>query len=148
MREIIGAYLLVAAGAAAGAVARVAAGLPFPDAAAGVTVAVNLLGCLAMGWLTPLSALHPTLGRFWPAVGPGLLGGFTTFSAFAVLAAADAAAGGPAAAAGAIAATALGCPVLNYLGARLGEAAIGGAPGRRPAPAGRGAAGMPREGRE
>lgn len=147
MRDTIGTYLLVAAGAAAGAVARVAAGLPFPDAAAEVTVAVNLLGCLAMGWLTPLSALHPTLGRFWPAVGPGLLGGFTTFSAFAVFAAADAAAGGPAAA-GAVAATVLGCPVLNYLGAKLGDAAISGDTSRRLALSEREAEAMLREGEE
>ncbi|WP_245803336.1 fluoride efflux transporter FluC [Corynebacterium sphenisci] len=140
MRESIGTYLLVAAGAAAGAVARVAVGLPFPGAAVAVTVVVNLAGCLAMGWLTPLSARHPGLGRFWPAVGPGFLGGFTTFSAFAVLAAVQAGDGGPAAAA-AVAATVLGCPAVNYLGARLGEAAIARGAPRRPAESMRGRVG-------
>ena len=68
----IGALMRVALGAAIGARA-------FPWA----TLAVNLAGCLAIGvlheWLSARAALSP----LWrPALIGGLLGGFTTFSAF------------------------------------------------------------------
>lgn len=73
--------LLVACGGALGAVARYACGLAvsssgFPWA----TYAVNVLGCLLIGFI---AAGFPRLGepaRLFLVV--GLLGGFTTFSAF------------------------------------------------------------------
>jgi CrcB protein len=68
----VGAVMRVAIGAAIGARA-------FPWA----TLAVNLAGCLAIGalheFLSVRAALSPLLR---PALIGGLLGGFTTFSAF------------------------------------------------------------------
>ncbi len=79
----------IAVGGALGAVARYAVGLAWPSAAGGFpwsTFAINVAGCFAIGVL--LVALtegsgppHP-LAR--PFLGTGLLGGFTTFSAYAV----------------------------------------------------------------
>ena len=75
--------LLVAIGGAGGALARagVAAALPVvPGALPVATLGVNLLGCLLLGGLLA--------GRPGPRrqalLGTGVLGGFTTFSAFAV----------------------------------------------------------------
>lgn len=78
----------IAVGGALGAVARYAVGLawPTPDGFPWATFAINVVGCFAIGIL--LVALtegsgppHP-LAR--PFLGTGLLGGFTTFSAYAV----------------------------------------------------------------
>ncbi|MEE4155592.1 MAG: fluoride efflux transporter CrcB [Erythrobacter sp.] len=83
------ASLLVAIGGAVGALARYQLGLGVARIAglqAGFpwgTLAVNLLGCLAMGAL--MGALARTGAAAEPLrllVGVGLLGGFTTFSAF------------------------------------------------------------------
>lgn len=82
------AVAAVALGGAIGAVARYGVGLLLP-AAPGTfptgTVAINVVGCLLMGALvvvvTEGRAAHP-LAR--PFLGAGVLGGFTTFSTFAV----------------------------------------------------------------
>lgn len=69
--------LAVAAGGAAGSVLRWAFGmaLPFPFG----TLAVNLIGSFAIGLVWVL------LGPRWhPLVMTGVLGGFTTFSAFSL----------------------------------------------------------------
>lgn len=68
---------LVALGGAGGAVARWLVGLtlPFPLG----TLAVNILGSLAIGVAWPLLAL-----RWHPLLIIGVLGGFTTFSAFSL----------------------------------------------------------------
>lgn len=81
--------LLVAAGGAAGATARFLlsgwvqrlSSAAFPWG----TLTVNLLGCLAAGWLTGQAEKHAWLndaGRLLLIT--GFLGGFTTFSAFSV----------------------------------------------------------------
>ena len=78
--------LLVAAGGAAGswlrfAVGRLVGAQPFPWA----TLAVNVIGSLAMGLLAGMLARHGQGGEHWRLlVGVGLLGGFTTFSAFSL----------------------------------------------------------------
>jgi CrcB protein len=81
-------YLLAALGGALGALARwaIAEGLPHsPDAWPWSTLLVNLLGCLLIGIL-----LAVLLGRFphspWlrPFLAVGVLGGFTTYSTFAM----------------------------------------------------------------
>lgn len=81
-------YGVVAAGGALGALARwgVGQGLPHsPGAWPWATVTVNLAGCLLIGLLLavlPVQAPdHPWLRPF---LATGVLGGFTTFSAFAV----------------------------------------------------------------
>lgn len=80
-------WLWIAMGGAAGATARAALGqwvdrwaghtFPWP------TLAINILGCLAMGMLDGILAARPGSAAWArPLVGIGLLGGFTTFSAF------------------------------------------------------------------
>jgi fluoride exporter len=81
-------YLLAAVGGALGALARwaVAEALPRPSGAwPWATLAVNLIGCLLIGvLLAVLAARRPDDERLRTFFGVGVLGGFTTFSAFAV----------------------------------------------------------------
>jgi CrcB protein len=79
---------VIAAGGVVGSEARYTLTLELPDAARGVpwtTFAVNVLGCLAIGALMAgvrrWGARRPLLRPF---AGVGVLGGFTTFSAYAV----------------------------------------------------------------
>lgn len=78
--------LLVALGGGIGAWLRFAAGRligmsAFPLA----TLSVNLIGCLAMGLLTGWLACHGEGEESWRLLlGVGVLGGFTTFSAFSL----------------------------------------------------------------
>ena len=77
-------WLLVFAFGGIGAVVRVAIGAAvglrtFPWA----TLLVNVAGCLAIGALHELLVTRLALSPLWrPALIGGLLGGFTTFSAF------------------------------------------------------------------
>ncbi len=86
-------FLLVAAGGAAGAMARYALGLAAARLAPGVawpvgTFTTNVLGGLLMGLLAGWLALKAGAGvdheRLRLLLGIGLLGGFTTFSAFSL----------------------------------------------------------------
>jgi fluoride exporter len=82
------AYLLAALGGALGALARWAIGAALPVPAGGwpwATLLINLSGCLLIGLLLALLAAR------WPHahgartfLGTGVLGGYTTWSAFAV----------------------------------------------------------------
>ncbi|HSK58681.1 MAG TPA: CrcB family protein [Actinomycetospora sp.] len=79
---------VVAAGGVLGALARWAVGLAAPTAPGtfpAATFGVNAVGCLLMGVLVALAVerpgAHPLLRPF---LGVGVLGGFTTFSTFAV----------------------------------------------------------------
>jgi CrcB protein len=99
----------VAAGGVLGAEARagIAAGLPVPTGGCPVaTLLINATGCLLIGVLMVLVAEagrgHP-LAR--PFLGVGVLGGFTTFSGYAVDAQRLLAGGHPATAAAALVAT-------------------------------------------
>ena len=79
----MGRFLLVAAGGALGSVARYAVSLLAVRWAAGFpagTLAVNLAGCLAIGALG--AALPATSEGTRLFLLTGVLGGFTTFSAF------------------------------------------------------------------
>ena len=89
----LAASALVALGGAVGSLARWQAGrgmtrllgpatmVAFPWA----TLAVNVAGSLAMGLLAGWLARHGDTGETWRLlVGVGLLGGFTTFSAFSL----------------------------------------------------------------
>ncbi|MEK2475056.1 MULTISPECIES: fluoride efflux transporter FluC [Streptomyces] len=82
---VIGA---VAVGGALGATARYAAGLlwPTPEAAfPWTTLVVNVVGCALMGILMVLITEVWTGHRLLrPFLGTGILGGFTTFSTYAV----------------------------------------------------------------
>ncbi|MFK3676881.1 fluoride efflux transporter FluC [Microbacterium sp. NPDC090218] len=73
--------LLVAAGGTAGTAARLGLGLVVPDVG-GLPVAVllaNILGALLIG---VLAARLPASADLRLALGTGVLGGFTTYSAF------------------------------------------------------------------
>ncbi len=82
------AYLLAALGGALGALARwgVAEALPSQDGGwPWATLLVNLTGCLLIGVLTGVLANRsPEPAWVRPFLGVGVLGGYTTYSAFAV----------------------------------------------------------------
>jgi fluoride exporter len=110
----------VAAGGALGALARWGAGVVFAAAAPWTTLAVNVLGCLLIGVLVALVAdvvAAPPLAR--PFLGTGVLGGFTTFSGFALDGRQLLLDGRPGAAAGYLAATLAGALLATWVGLAL-----------------------------
>jgi len=112
--------LLVALGGALGAVLRYSTGLalPRPDATAfpWATLGVNLAGSLAIGLLAPVLARHDAARLLLIT---GVLGGFTTFSAFSLDALTLVQAGRPGLAALYIAGSVLGGLALCALGWRI-----------------------------
>jgi CrcB protein len=82
------AYLLAALGGAMGALARWGIAEALPGSAAGwpwATLLVNLTGCFLLGvLLAVLSSRSPEPAWAKPFLGVGVLGGYTTFSAFGV----------------------------------------------------------------
>lgn len=83
-----GLLAAVAVGGAVGSLGRYAVGLGLPRPAGGFpwsTFTVNVTGSFAMGvlvvWVLSLVAPHPWLRPF---LGVGVLGGWTTFSSFAL----------------------------------------------------------------
>lgn len=81
-------YVFAALGGALGALARwaIAEALPHsPGAWPWSTLLVNLVGCLALGGLLAvLLARYPHSPWLRPFLAVGVLGGFTTFSAFSL----------------------------------------------------------------
>jgi fluoride exporter len=79
---------VVALGGALGSLGRWAVGVAAPHQAGGFpwdTLGVNVSGAFAAGMLTAFLVARPGAHRLaGPFVGVGLLGGWTTFSAFAV----------------------------------------------------------------
>lgn len=78
-----GVIALVAVGGAAGTTVRFLL-TEGPWEAVWATVMINLIGCALMG---VAAAALTSSSVWWPLVGPGFLGGFTTFSAFSLHAA-------------------------------------------------------------
>jgi len=79
------AWLAVAAGGLIGSELRYGLGLAFPDTPGSVpwaTMAINISGSFVLAALTTIWIARPHTA-FWlrAALGPGLLGSFTTFSA-------------------------------------------------------------------
>jgi fluoride exporter len=72
----------VAAGGAIGALLRWAVGLGIHGPLG--TVLVNVVGCFAIGVLLQVVTTRPTPPLLRPFLATGVLGGFTTFSTFAV----------------------------------------------------------------
>lgn len=81
-------YLLAAAGGALGALARAGVAGLLPRDADGwpwATLLVNVLGCLLLGLLLAVLAVRrPDAEQLRVFLGTGVLGGFTTYSAFAL----------------------------------------------------------------
>lgn len=82
-------YLFIGLGGALGAMSRVALGVLIPPFVSGFPIqilCINVLGCLSIGLLTETLALY----SWFPSTNmrsflvPGFLGGFTTFSSFAL----------------------------------------------------------------
>jgi CrcB protein len=124
------AYLLAALGGVLGALARWGAGTVLPHSPGGwpwSTLLVNLTGCLLLGLLMAVVVVRlPEATWPRPFLAVGVLGGFTTFSAFAVevveLVDADAAV----LAAGYVVVSVLGGILAVALGARAGQELVGG----------------------
>jgi CrcB protein len=81
-------YLLIGLGGAFGAMARVALGKILPTAMFNIPtfiLFINIIGCFIMGFVTEILSSHGSIStvniRYFLV--SGLLGGFTTFSAFA-----------------------------------------------------------------
>jgi CrcB protein len=79
------AWVAVAAGGLVGTELRYGLGVLFPETAGAVpwtTLAINVAGSFVLGMLTTIWIARPRTA-FWlrAAIGPGLLGSFTTFSA-------------------------------------------------------------------
>jgi fluoride exporter len=81
-RPLPGDLALVAAGAAAGALTRWAVVPLDQDAAIWATLAVNVVGSFLLGVLPAVPAVRRSR-RAALVLGPGVLGGFTTVSAWA-----------------------------------------------------------------
>lgn len=118
--------LAIALGGAAGALLRfwvstgvyALLGRGFPYG----TLAVNLLGSLAIGFLSVLFLERLSLGPEWRAgVLVGLLGAFTTFSTFSFETLALIEQGRLGAAAGNMAVSVAGCILATWLGLMLGR---------------------------
>lgn len=80
------AWLSVAVAGFAGTELRYALGLLFPESSTAfplTTFSINVIGSFALAALTGLWLLRPAAGWLRAALGPGLLGSFTTFSAVA-----------------------------------------------------------------
>ena len=81
-------HLAAAAGGVLGALGRLAVGLavpPRPGSWPWATLTVNLTGCLLIGvLLTVLASRAPEHPWLRPFLATGVLGGYTTFSTFAV----------------------------------------------------------------
>ena len=78
------ALALIALGGALGAVARAGLVTIVGDQSWWGTLAVNVLGCLAIGYLLVVLRTSPRAGTLVPFGVTGFLGGFTTFSALAL----------------------------------------------------------------
>lgn len=78
------AFALVFAGATVGGMIRFGIDQAFNANVAWDIVAINVVGSIALGVLAGWTARRPQ-PLLYAAVGPGLLGGFTTFSAMAAI---------------------------------------------------------------
>lgn len=119
------ALLAVAAGGALGATARYAVDVvaaAWDLAAPWATLTVNLVGCALMGVLVSAILAHPSRHPLWrPFLGIGVLGGFTTFSAFAADAGLMGDEGAWAASAAYVIATLVGGLAAMWLGYSVGH---------------------------
>ncbi|MFY1674313.1 fluoride efflux transporter CrcB [Plantactinospora sp. WMMB334] len=113
-------FAVVALGGALGSAGRYGLAVAWPHATAGVpwaTLATNLTGCALIGLLMRLVTTRAGVHRLVrPFVGTGILGGFTTFSTYAVETRGLLAAGRPGVATGYLLGTLAGALVAVRLG--------------------------------
>ena len=123
------AYVLAALGGVLGALARAGIAELLPRHPGGwpwATLLVNLIGCLLLGALLAVLAARRASGeRIQVFLGTGVLGGFTTYSAFALEVTDLVGAGRPAVAAGYVAVSVLGGVLAVAAGVRVVVAAGG-----------------------
>jgi CrcB protein len=123
------AYLLAAVGGVLGALARWGVGTALPHSPGTwpwATLLVNLTGCLLLGLLIAVVAVRlPEATWPRPFLAVGVLGGFTTFSAFAVEVVELMDAGAAVLAAGYVVLSVLGGVVAVAVGARAGQELVG-----------------------
>ena len=115
---------VIALGGAIGAVARYGLASAFPAPPAGfpcATLAINVTGCLLIGVVNAFIARD----RVRSFLGPGVLGGFTTFSTYIVGMQSELAAGRPRMALIYGAATAAAALAAAWAGTRAGAAVAG-----------------------
>ncbi|SOC52197.1 CrcB protein [Blastococcus aggregatus] len=119
-------YLAAALGGALGALGRWGIAEALPREAGGwpwATLLVNVTGCLVLGLLIALVfARAPGSAWLRPFLGTGVLGGFTTFSAFAVETVQLTEAGRPGVAAGYVAVSVVAGVAASALGLLAGRA--------------------------
>jgi CrcB protein len=119
-------YVAAALGGALGSLARWGLGRALPHSAGAwptATLLVNLTGCLLLGLLAfALFTRHPRSPWLRPFLGTGVLGGWTTFSTFAVDAVQLADAGRGVAAVGYVLVSVVGGVLAAAVGVRLGRA--------------------------
>ena len=124
-------YLAAAAGGVLGALARWSVGEALPADPGGwpwATLLVNLSGCLLLGLLVAaLFPRHPDSPWLRPFLGTGVLGGYTTFSTFAVDTVTLTDAGAVATAVGYVVASVVGGVLAAVAGVALGRAVGAGA---------------------
>jgi CrcB protein len=124
------AYLLAAVGGVLGALARWGVGTALPHSPGTwpwATLLVNLTGCLLLGLLIAVVAVRlPEATWPRPFLAVGVLGGFTTFSAFAVEVVELMDAGAAVLAAGYVVLSVLGGVVAVAVGTRAGQELVGG----------------------
>lgn len=123
------AYLLAAVGGALGALARWGMAEALPSSPTGwpwATLLVNLTGCLLLGALSAvLSARLPDAPWPRPFLAVGVLGGYTTYSAFAVEVVQMAEAGAVLAAGGYVLVSVVGGVAAVAAGTLAASAALG-----------------------
>ena len=121
-------YLLAALGGALGALARWAVTTALPHARGGwpwATLLVNLSGCLVIGaLLAVLLARFPDSPWLRPFLAVGILGGYTTYSTFAVDVVQLAGAGRSALAVAYVLASVVGGVLAVVVGLLAGRAAV------------------------
>ena len=127
LRHVIG-YVAAALGGALGALARWALGAALPSPAGSwpiATLLVNLTGCLLIGvLLAVLIARRADPAWLRPLLATGVLGGYTTYSAFALDTVHLVEAGAWAAAAGYVLASVVGGVLAVAAGLLLGRAVV------------------------
>lgn len=121
-------YLWAAAGGALGALGRWGVATTIPgDPWPWATLTVNLTGCFLIGvLLTALAVRRPSATWPRPFLGAGVLGGYTTYSAFAVEVVRAAEDGAVVLAVGYVVASVLGGVLAVLLGALSVRAVTGG----------------------